>query len=313
MCRVVELSLPNNSELQLPMPKNSKNQKETLTKLPASNEDYSNECDSEKEILNKIIKKAKIAREKLKKLDLGDPQDDILTVAISTSRSCQSSVLSHAVSSLSPNSLSPSNPSPTVKQLLTATVKDFRSSKIDCSQTQADEKSQQIQKLATSHEIEFNPANPKEFSAKQFVSQKTKRKLSNKFSMRKYIEGMYKTTEAKRLAQNKQSCLIQGKTLQKSQEVADSPLPLLTISPTKSLSKDNKEANSIKTCRFSPQSDSTKLKQRAQQRQEAVEKYEQFKRAVALERKNQRESKLAIISKCHTVVKPQVSLKTVAT
>ena len=307
MCRVVELSLPNNYEFQLPAPsKNNLTFNEIIDKPQPSLDDVSNHGYEDRAVQHRLIKKSHFANDKLKKLDLGEPQDDALTFAIGTSRSCQSSVLSHAVSSLSPNS-TPTNHTPTVKEILTAAVKDLSPKKLDNKQSLQPDKT--AQKSPKTHELEINLDKSKHDSAKQLVSLKTYRKLCYKPALRKYIEGLYQPTDEKRLFRDKKSCVIEGKTLQKSKKSDSSPLPSLRVSPNKSALK-NPEIT--KMDHFLPQTDSAKLRKRARQRQEAAEKYEQFKRAIALDTKRHEEAKLAIVSKCQTVVKSQVSIKTVA-
>jgi len=307
MCKVVELSLPDNYDFQLPTTKSTPSQNEDPEKYHISIDESSDPSEVNRESLHNIIRKSHSPSDKLKKLDLGEPQDDALNLAIGTSRSCQSSVLSHAISTKSPNTFPPLNHSPTVKELLTAAVKDLTPKKTDKQSSQTNEKSQ---KLTKSHELEISFDKLKDVSAKEFASLKTYRKHSYKAGLRKYIDGLYNMPGDKRSNRGKKPCVIEGKTFQKSKDCEDSPLLSLRISPSK---PPRKELDNSKTDIFSPQTDSAKLRKRARQRQEAAEKYEQFKLAMALDKKKQQEAnKLAIISKCQTVVKPQVSLKTVA-
>ena len=295
MCRVVDLSLPNSYELQLQ--KSIKSSEEITDKTSQDVELPSENLELKKEVFDIKVKKEACTIEKIKKLNLGDPQDDTLTIAIGTSRSCQSSVLSHAVS---PNSSAFSNQSQTVKELLTATVKDLNPFN-HIHQFRDNEKSDGASKILNFRQNASHSSDPK---TKPLASLKTYRKFRRKRSVKKFIEDS--PSQANEKKEGKDACLIEGKMLRKHKDHSSS-LPVLDDDFKKSFKHAAQDLT--KMPKVSPQTDSAKLRKRAQERKEAAEKYEQFKRAMALDNQTQHIAKLAILSKCQTVVKPQVSLK----
>lgn len=276
MCRVVDLSLPKSHQITL---------KKANIVLTNETEEKCSETDKTDKV-PKINRDCNENEEKeTTSSSSDDSRNDLLILAINSSRSSQSSVLSQACSSLSSGSVS--TRSPTVKEMLTAAVKNLH----PFDKLEGD--SENGRKNVSKNELlSESPPQPK-----QFISLHPYRKPVTKQSLKKFIKLSTKNwalTKEKESSKKEENSLLLPPT-------KNSPsLPSLVIE------NSFKETNLLQ---FSSQDESFKLKRRARQRQEAAEKYEEFKRALTLNSKPKEGSKLAIISKCQTVVKPRVTVK----
>nr|CAB3262911.1 uncharacterized protein LOC100185088 [Phallusia mammillata] len=289
LCRIVELTLPeglgndkNTSD------EDEKNKTEEKSKFITNDKDKLHSVGSDQNTLES---------KRVTRLDkLHECNDDPLSIAIGTSRSCQSSVLSLTASPSdeSPNGASSKRSNTTVREMLTASVRDLHPFDKNCA---ADKTDKSPHKLVTSG------------NSKQQVSIKTLRNLGYKPSMRKFLSHFYTPTRESPsgVIPNHSDCLVSGKTIRKLSKddvIGDDvttrseplPMPSAPICLSNPLSQESLCAN--------------RLMKRARQRQLAAEAYVSLRRVVTLEGQNR--PKLAIFSKCHTVVKPQVSVRGVA-
>ena len=291
MCRVVDLALPSNCEIPFLKPAKSlkalddKNSLETIL--------FSESSETSRQTGHKI-KCEPGPLTKIKKLDLN--ADDPLEPAIGTSRSTQSSVLSRAVDSWSPHSTGTPHRSPTVKEVLASAIKNLEA----LDQNRPQKVCDQTKKQKNGNEEDAKG------QTKQSLSLSTYRRLSYNPSTRKFIESLYRPAADDHIKKSRTPCSIKGKPLQNFSELPESSS--LNINHQKKSRKQKKETKF--TSSFN---DSTALQIKSQQRQQAAEKFERFKNAIKLDNRKPPLTRLAIVSKCQTVVKPQVSIKSFGT
>ncbi|CAK8694329.1 unnamed protein product [Clavelina lepadiformis] len=292
MCRVVELSMPD-SHLRQSKEEEEMTKKEDKKQAPE--QQNNNSGSSQKFKLSKKAKHHINDQSSLENLsEIENRNDDVVTVALGTSRSCQSSVLSNALSSLSERSTSHKH---TVREMLTASVRDLHPFSTNGIEEEIDKLAQET---VTGNQSDSTDGE-RTTKDKQIVSLQTYRNLGYKPSMRRYMQELY-TPASHTPISAKDSCLISGKPLRKK-EMLPEPLPPTFDGKSRLDFDHNKVQQNI--C-------ATKLLKRVRQRQIAAETYESIKRVVTLQSTRPRGPKLAIFSKCHTVVKPQVSIRGVA-
>ena len=276
-CRIVELSLPASHQVKL---KKSGALYDEEGENKFSENKKQNQATSERERDVRQI----TTTDKTKSFPSIDPKTDLLNLATSTNGNFQSSVQSSSSSSSSP--ISKSFSSPTVKEMLTASVKNLHK----FSKNKLKSNSSRDSLLKTELQTETFTI------LKQLASIQPCQKINNNQSTKKHTNLSTKNWQA---AKEKNPCLDEKKSLPALCST-NSQLPALVIQ------NSFKERN---LHQFSSQEESIKLRRKAQRRQEAEEKYEKFKRALAFSNKPNEDSKLAIISKCQTVVKPVVTVR----
>jgi len=284
MCRVVELALPNKShEEQEP----TASRRDAECQAPERGSSQMRDGVLPVEETNRWSRLAK----------LPERDEDVLTMALGTSRSCQSSVLSHVISPLSMTSSTASarKGAHTVREMLTASVRDLQPFRCNGTACRVAPLAGEGPCAGPLRDAEAAARNPK-----QVVSLQTFKNLARRPTMRKFLHELY-TPEISPspLGAKLNHCSISGKPLGK--------LP----SPGDVDSDDDKAAQRAAKLADAATQDSvcaTRLLKRVRQRQMAAEAYESIRRAVAADEHSNR-PKLAILSKCDTVVKPRVTLR----
>ncbi|XP_078484450.1 uncharacterized protein LOC100185088 [Ciona intestinalis] len=218
-----------------------------------------------------------------------DLPGDALTIAIETSRSNQSSVLSTAISPLSQSShsLTPSK-NQTIREMLSAAVTELQ----PFSQNGADGLLPQ-----TPQTLDCKPT-AANLHARPVVALKTFRHLGYKPSMRKFLHEIYSPTSE--FGKHSPSCLISGKSIKTPHAIA-----LETNDGSDSKKEDKQDPYAMSQQSIC----ANRILKRVRQRHIAMENYDALRREMALKRAAEAKPKLAIFSKCHTAVKSHVSVK----
>nr|XP_002127968.1 uncharacterized protein LOC100185088 [Ciona intestinalis] len=272
MCRVVELSLEENKDKQ----------KTTHDSDP----EYSKSEGSSKRAKDRSKKRCESISDVVKDIDL---PGDALAIAIETSRSNQSSVLSTAISPLSQSlhSLTPSK-SQTIREMLSAAVTELQPFSQNVAEVSLPQSPQTLDCKPTAANLHARPV----------VSLKTFRHLGYKPSMRKFLHEIYSPTSE--FGKQSPTCLISGKSIKTPHAI--------TIETNDG--SDSKREDKQDPYAMSQQSIcANRILKRVRQRHIAMENYDALRREMALKRAAEAKPKLAIFSKCHTAVKSHVSVK----